>query len=714
MKKSPFKKYRMLTFPEAKACLVRSRFDVQKCSEAILEITGLGYFEAFINGVRLSDNRLMPPKSDYCERNLTKALYPIHDKLSHRIYYYSFDITHLLQPGENILASHIGAGWFGQDECTIEGMGKWGENCLVFKIVLTFSDGTKKEITPDNTVNKWRPSYITKTNIYFGETLDGTKYPGEWKQPGFDDSAWDTPESTALFDSVFTLADCPPDRVTSVVSPVLIHEKDGVRVYELPSTLAGTPVIKFNPDAQPGSTASVYFADKLNDDMTPDFHSTGGKNRLQHDIFVFSPSYPEEYRLHFTWNAGRYIVVEGSAHLKAFEEIRTDIKQRVFFKCENEVLQWYFDAYARTQEANIHGCVPSDCPHRERLGYTGDGQLCSAAAMYIFDASEMYRKWLHDIRDCQNTENGHIQHTAPFYGGGGGPGGWGGAAVIVPWNFYRFYADKEELSAAFDSMTAYLRYMKSRSDSFLVTREEEGGWCLGDWCTPKNDIKIPESFVNTFYFAECARLAAKAAEILGKTEFLKELNEAENGAKKALKDNFYDNETGSFCAGVQGADAFAVHLGIGSEKTAHNLVEKYSSLREFDTGIFGTYYLIESLFELGENELAVELLSNKKENSFYNMMKHGSANLWENWDGCDSLCHPMFGASAEFIVSKILGINESFFNKSEKPRAVSPVYAPSTGNIDALIKTADGDFRLKITYDENKKQNISLSCKVES
>ena len=96
------------------------------------------------------------------------------------------------------------------------------------------------------------------------------------------------------------------------------------------------------------------------------------------------------------------------------------------------------------------------------------------------------------------------------------------------------------------------------------------------------------------------------------------------------------------------------------------------------------------------------------------MMKHGSANLWENWDGCDSLCHPMFGASAEFIVSKILGINESFFNKSEKPRAVSPVYAPSTGNIDALIKTADGDFRLKITYDENKKQNISLSCKVES
>lgn len=709
MKKNPFAESEMLTFSDSKASLSRSVFSLGKVKKAELKITALGYFEAFFNGVLLSENRLMPPKSDYCRRDLTNALYPIHDKTHSRIYYYTFDVTSLMSDGKNVLAAHIGAGWYGQDECNIEGMGKWGDNCLMFSLAVTFPDGTKKKISPNDTKNTCRGSFVTRTNIYYGEKTDAMLFPHGWTDVDFDDGKWNKSKTASVPDSEFTLADCPPDRVTRTVVPILIHEKDGTKIYDLGETVSGTPIVSFYPDAKDGDCASLYFADVINEDCTPNFHYTGGENRLQHDEFVYSSSFTEQYRLHFTWNAGRYIILSGNARIKSFEEIRTDIKQRVFFKCGNEILQWFFDAYVRTQETNIHGSIPSDCPHRERLGYTGDGQLCSAAGMYIFDSREMYRKWMRDIRDCQDAESGHIQHTAPFYGGGGGPGGWGGAAVIVPWNFYRFFGDKKELKTAFPSMIKYLRYMRSHSDNFLVTREEKDGWCLGDWCPPHNKVLIPESFVNTFFFAECAKLALKSADILGETKHNDELTEMFEGAKKALHDNFFDTKTGSFCDGVQGADAFAVHLGAGDERTAENLIAKYSKLREFDTGIFGTYYLIGSLFSLGKADLAVALLTNRTENSFYNMMKHGSANLWENWDGCDSLCHPMFGASAEFVVSKILGIGENFFDASEETKTASPVSLPATGDIDALICTDAGDFRLQITYSSDGKQTVKIN-----
>lgn len=708
MKKNPFEGCGMLTLPDSKACLVRSVFSLKSFKKAELIITALGYFEAFVNGAPLSDSRLMPPKSDYCERDLSNALYPIYDKMHHRIYYYKYDITHMLTEGENVLASHIGAGWFGQDECTIEGMKKWGDNCLMFTLTVTHTDGTKEIITHSDTKNRQRGSYITRTNIYYGERLDASKYPHGWKYIGFDDSGWADIDEAPFPDAEFTVADCPPDKVTGKTVPILIYEKNGTKIYDLGATLAGTPVVEFSQDANDGDTASVFFADVLNDDMTPDFSFTGGERRKQHDEFVYSHDFPEKYRIHFTWNAGRFVILHGSARVKLFEEVRTDVKQRIFFKCENDVLQWFFDAYVRTQEVNIHGCIPSDCPHRERLGYTGDGQLCSAAAMFIFDSKEMYRKWMRDIRDCQNKENGHVQHTAPFYGGGGGPGGWGGAAVIVPWNFYRFFGEKGELKKAYPSMVKYLRYMCARSEEYLVTREEEKGWCLGDWCPPHNKVIIPESFVNTFYFAECAKLTLKAAEALGITEDRNALEKMLNGAKKALNDKFFDPSTGSFCGGVQGADAFAVHLGIGDERTKKNLVEKYSVLREFDTGIFGTYFLIDALFELNENSLALDILTNKTENSFCNMMKHGSTNLWENWDGCDSRCHPMFGAAAEFVVRKILGIDERFFDANCASHTAHPSYLPSTGSITALICTPDGEYRLTVTYDADGRQTAEV------
>ncbi len=704
-----FENCNFLSFPQSKATLCRTVFDVPEFSKAELHICGLGFFEAYINGVSLSENRLMPPKSDYSQRDLSKAIYPIFDEMTHHTYYLDFDISDKIKPGRNILCSHVGAGWYAQEDCNIEGMGKWGDCRLIFTVDITLPDGSSVTLTPNDTENRARNSFVEKTNIYFGETVNGTSYPVGWLNLDFDDSDWFVPAQIKKDDTEFLPMDCPADKVIRQITPILIHEQDGVKIYDLGETAAGTPIIDFGFNAKEGDTAGILFGDVLNDDFTINQHYTGGDCRKQDDIFVYSKNYPDEYRLFFTWNAGRFVRIEGKGRLKRFDVIHTDVKQRVFFKCENTMLNWFFNAYVRTQTANIHGCIPSDCPHRERLGYTGDGELCAGAAMSIFDADKMYRKWMLDIRDCQDRKSGHVQHTAPFYGGGGGPGGWGGAAVIVPWTHYLTYGDVGVLRDSYNSMLMYLKYMLSHSDEYVVNRGEKGGWCLGDWCPPHNKVEIPETFVNTYFFAKCADITLKVSEILGIDENNDTLTKMSEGAKKALSDKFYSDDTGSFCGGIQGADAFAVDLGIANERTINNLIEKYTALNEYDTGIFGTYLLTKTLFMLGSGELAIKLLTNTSDNSFYNMKKHGSENLWENWDGCDSLCHPMFGASAELIVSNVLGISPEFFRKGNTSRSVTPDYLPLTGNVHARVITGDGEYEISITYDDDGKQKAAIS-----
>ena len=334
--------------------------------------------------------------------------------------------------------------------------------------------------------------------------------------------------------------------------------------------------------------------------------------------------------------------------MKEYRVVHTDIKPIVKFKSSNETLQWIFDAYMRTQMQNIHCCVPSDCPHRERLGYTGDGQLTVNSVMTCFDAEGLYRKWLQDIADCQDIYSGHVQHTAPFYGGGGGPGGWGGAMVIVPYAFYKHYGDKEIIEKYYPNMLMYFDYLEEHSENGLVVREEVGGWCLGDWCSPEDRNLIPEPFVNTYFYLKTLSMAIEISEVLGKPA--KELKTRYEKVKKAFLDKYYDKKTGTFCGSAEACDAYGYDLGFGNEKTLKAIVDKYTKLGEFDTGIFGTDILIRTLCENGHKDLAFNLLTSEKENTFYNMKKQGATTLWENWNGAYSHSHPMFGAVVEYIV----------------------------------------------------------------
>ncbi len=633
-----------LEFDDTEAVIARCDFTLDKKIPAELFVSGLGYCNVYVNGKSITDKVLSPAWTNFDFMDTANMAYPIFDKMTHRIIYEKIDVSKFLKKGRNTIVFHIGGGWYAQHECPNEGVKCYGDGNL--KLCFKLLSGKEIIAKSDSTV-KYTKSYVKRASVYYGEDQDSRIGFYDFSDISYSTEGWKTPEIIPAPVSVLNEADFTPDRIIRKLKPRCVFRKGDYAIYDVGENVAGYPVIEFIDDAYTGESCVMRFAENLGEDGGLDFHSAGGEFRMQKDTYIYDNKC-KAFHPQFTWHGARYFDVLGRVNVKEYRVVHTDLKPIVKFKSSNETLQWIFDAYIRTQSSNVHGCVPSDCPHRERLGYTGDGQLTVNAVMTCFDAESMYRKWIRDIADCQDIYNGHVQHTAPFYGGGGGPGGWGGAMVIVPYAFYKHYGDKALLERYYPNMLRYLDYLESHSEKGLVVREEKGGWCLGDWCSPKNRNLIPEPFVNTYFHLKTLKMTMEIADILGKPQ--KELKARYEKVKKAFLEKYYDKKTATFCGSVEACDAYGYDLGFGNEKTLRAIVEKYEKLGQFDTGIFGTDILIRTLCENGHKDLAFKLLTSEKESSFYNMKKQGATTLWENWDGCDSHSHPMFGAVVEYIV----------------------------------------------------------------
>lgn len=630
---------------------IEKKFSVGKVRSAILDITGLGYFYAEINGKKVTDDLFNPVFSDYRARSLNNLLYPIADKMTHRVYFCRYDIAEMLKCGDNVLSVYLGNGWYRQTKRTAEGHLEFG-NKLIARFSLRYVDeqGCEREILSDGT-EVWRQTEITDNNIFYGETQDlrVLEKTSKYGDVTVEDD----------FETIFTLQTCPAERVIRTIAPRLVKQNGNKCVYDAGETVSGRVCLRAYGNS--GDVVMVNHSECITKDGTLDVNSSGGdilndrgEKQLQLTKYVLDGTNRELYPK-FCKQAFRYFEVEGAAEVVCVEVIHACLSERTTFACSNSVLNWLYTAYKRTQLINMHDGFPSDCPHRERLGYTGDGQITASAAMTMFDCESFYRKWIRDICDCQNIDNGHIQHTAPFYGGGGGPVGWGGAVVQVPYAFYLHYGDELLVQEVLPHIAEWVDYIVSRTDNGLVCREENGGWCLGDWAT--SAVVIPQEFVNTTLFVCMLEKAAFLAEQVENYDLVNRFTKLSKQYRKSVTKEFFDDETGSFAGGVQGADAFALAAGLGDRRTLENLVAKYARDCRFDTGFIGTYVLVEQLIAHDRVDLAFDLLSASKKGSFGYLKRLGETTIWEYLDTkwC-SHAHPMFGAVAEFLPKVLLGL----------------------------------------------------------
>ena len=622
--------------------VLRSHFCAHAVKKATLRVLGLGFFHCYINGKEISDDRFLPLSTDFEPR----INYPTDEKLTgHRIYVPEYDVTELIRTGENVLALHFGGGWytFVRENC------HYGDAKAIFRLTLETETGIEEVVS--SCADKIGDSYVKTYNFTQFENHDYTDFDDASLGLEFDDSAWSNAMEAKPLETEYLFSDCPADREFELLPVTCTAVTSAGKVYDIGKNCANLPVLKLT--GEKGSLVSIRCTELCNDDGTlkpPVIQCAGfvsdGTGRVVQPMF--------------TWFAYRYIQVEGEAELLGARMVHTNTDVTATFNCDNITLNWLFDAFINTQLSNMHGGIPSDCPHMERRGYTGDGQLVCHTGMSVLDSQAFYRKWIDDISDCQDVYTGHVQYTAPYIKSGGGPGGWGCAIVEVPYQYYLHYGDAEPMKRLYGQMLRYFDYLEAHSENNLVTSDKPGEWCLGDWCAP-GVVALPAAFVNNYFYVKSLMRTVEIAKLIGREVDIPMLESRIEQRKAAIMAAYYNTWDHNFFGSFQGANAFALDIGLGNERTYENLVKYYEKLGRFDTGIFGTEIVSRVLFERGDSELAVKLLTSEDLISFEGMRRSGGTTIWEYWpqkDAWRSYNHPMFGAVVAHLFDYLLGIGQ--------------------------------------------------------
>ena len=684
-----------MTRNEKNFTVIRGRFTISEIHKVTLNVLGLGFFKCYVNGRCINPDTFLPLSSDF-----EPSCDPCNEILSgHRIYVPHFDITPFVTKGENVIAIHFGGGWYTHSR-RVFGLPK-----AIYCISEHHEKGDTDYFVSDGNC-KAGDGFVFDYEFVKYESHD-YGICADCLAKDFDDSVWENAIATEEPDTEYDLTDCPVDKLIGKLVPTVVKKTENGIIYDCGKNTTGYPQLEIN--AKKGDTVTVRFSEGLGPEKDLD-----PVHMHNQSFTVISDGKGRTVQPEFTWYCFRYFEVTGDAVPVCVKEIYADIERASDFECDNETLNWTYNTFIHTMLCNMHTGHPSDCPHLERRGYTGDGQLTCHAVLTTLDAGEFYKKWLRDIADGQDKISGHIQYTAPYIRSGGGPGGWGCAIVEVPYQLYRHYGEAQILSQYYDNMRRYIDYLEAHSEFGLVTSDKAGQWCLGDWCGPNilypdrditshdQQVMLPAPFVNTYFMVKSLITMKKIALIIGRDEDVQEYDEKIKARKKAIQAAYFNTFDGNFIMNVQGANAYAVDMGLGDKTTYPNMVEYYTKLGYFDTGIFATDILIRTLFENGDGELAVDILTNDGVQGYEHWRKNGATTFHEYWDSnrSRSHCHPMFGSPVAYFFEYLLGIKQTERSCGYSELVISPKAISKFNRMSGGLQTPHG--RVTVCYEREE------------
>ncbi len=647
----------------------RNEIDIQqKIKSAKVYVSGLGYYELYLNGNKVGDNVLAPAQTNYDKRALPKLLYHYDDQSTTRVFYNTFDVTNLLQKGKNAIGMILGNGWYNQRDRVEEGDLWYSTPRLICQLEIEYTNGETKIVT-SNKDWKVKTGPILHDGIFTGEVYDARLEMKGWNSPGFNDLDWKPAELVRAPTGKLESQLAPSDKLVRTFKPLSIStNEDGLIVVDAGEMISGWIRLRINEKS--GQEISMLFIEEM------------GNSYGQKDVYISNGSGNEVYEPRFTWHAFRTVEISGITQPLTKDDIdivvvNTDVTPTGSFSCSNELFNKIQENYIRTQLGNFHGSISSDCPHRERLGYTGDGSILVESSILNFDMTNFYQKWVNDMDDARNKKTGFVPHTAPYGGGGGGPA-WGSAYVITPWFYYLYYGNSRILEQHYSGMKQWVEYLGTRTDeNGIVVREEPDGWCLGDWATPGR-IEIPPAYVNTCYYFYVTDLMSKIAAVLGNESDAEYFKRLAKEIKEVVNTHFFDPDKNQYWEGRQGANVFALAFGIVPEENIEavlkNLTENiHANKGHLDTGILATPLLLDILTKYGKEDLAFSIMNQRDFPSFGDyILGKGATTLWENWNGASSHSHPMYGSVIRWFYQAVAGIypdeeNPGFKNVIIKP-----------------------------------------------
>ena len=692
------------------APLFRKEFKIFKpIEEAKAFVTGLGYFEFYVNGQKIEDDVLVPNQTDYGFRpDLEIDRVPIENKFEDfRVMYLGYDITSFLKQGENVLGAMLGNGFFNAPKTWTS---SYGTPKFIGQIHIRYTDGTEDIIISDQ---QWKVEKgpITYDLLYEGEHYDARLEQKGWAEPYFDDSSWKKSVLRKKPEGKLVAHTSPTDKVMEVLKPLTVEKKEnGNYLVDFGEEISGW--LRINKViGEAGRKIEIRY---LSNDKISE---TTGSNS-----YILNGSLNETYAARFSWFVFRYVEISNwpgtlTEEMIQAEAVYTNVETTGVFETSNKLFNKINKLWWRSQTDNMHGGIASDCPNRERSPYTGDGQVACVTVMHNFDAKAFYTKWIEDILLSQNPESGYVPNAAPWQPGSGGGPAWGAAINIMPWEYYKHYGDTKIIQSSYEGMKKYATYMLNWTDERGIMKSERTGhgdkpfrWLnLGDWAQPFDLPK--DELVHTFYLWRCLDITSKVAAALHIEKESEDFAQLAEKTKAAFQTEFYDPVGKSY--GDYGGNIFALYMGLDSDQKAEIIQRIRETITKrnghLDTGIFGTQFFFEVLADNGLNELAYNIMNKRTQPSYGWWVENGNTTFWEHWFRPGSGNHPMFGGGISWFYRKLAGMYTDETHPGYKRIIFKPYISENLDFVSYSNLTPHGRAGIKWDYGAN---TVNLTIQV--
>ena len=683
--------------------------------KAMLYVVGLGFYKSFVNGVVTDEYFYKPVMTDFDVRTgLDNVAYDEENfkNSKKKVSYGTFDVLDKLVVGDNGLSILLGTGWYyNKDKNVTDPDVSFSTPKLIFELHLETENGEMLIKSDENCLVK---NTNRKSQMFYGDSIDFTK----------DEDEFVFAHNAKAPSGEMIASECEYDGIIEELTDYEKTFEDGKTVFDFRKNHSGGLNLKVK--GKRGSKLTLKFYEVKTDGKLDHYTSSCGlydyktkehlSDLFQQSELILSGGEDELYPL-FHWDCYRYVSFECDGEYEILKIsslfISTAVKQDGDFSCSDEFLTNFYNVFILTQRDNMHCGVPSDCPHREKLAYTGDGQLACESTSYCLDTESFYRKWLDDIIDSQGA-NGWIPYSAPHIAGGGG-NWWSNAVSVVPIKLYKHTGDKEVLKKAVPSAIRLLGFYNTLHEGDYIITGRAISWMLGDWLAPEV-MQANAHMINTLAYYSLANDVCFMLGELGEDSL--EYEELKVKIKNAINEKFFDEKTANYGSGIQGENVMPLLFNIvkeeHKERVWQNVKNHYKKRGHFDTGIVLTPMLLDLLTERGEHELALKLMTVDDAPSFKHMLK-GETTICEHWlkgwpredgevSGSVSHCHPMYGSVIQWVVKNVAGLDLSALYKEEvvfKPKFIDAIKSATAEKQTAygLIRTkylATNGFEMKI------------------
>ena len=596
-----------------------------KSARAYIAVGGL--YELYINGEKIGNHRLDPLYTRFDRRNL----------------YVTYDVTGQLRNGDNAIGVLLGNGWYNHQSKAVWDFDRapWRNRpafCLDLRI--TYSDGSVETIPTDLS---WKTSSgaLVFNSIYTGEHYDARLEQKGWNTPDFDDSKWRGVGLRGVPSQNVVAQQVRPIRNELTIPAKSVNKiNDKTYVFDFGQNMAGVTNIKVS--GEEGTEVRIMHGERLFDngriDMSNiDVYYRGDKEKdpFQTDILILSGG-KDEFMAKFNYKGFRYVEVTSDKPIELNQNsltaffMHSDVPASGEIRTSSELVNKLWWATNNAYLSNLMG-YPTDCPQREKNGWTGDGHFAIETALYNFDGITVYEKWLADHRDEQQP-NGVLPDIIPTGGWGYGTDNgldWTSTIAIIPWNLYMFYGDSKPLADCYENIKRYVNYVDRTSPNHLTS------WGRGDWVPVKS--RSNKEFTSSVYFYVDTKILATAAKLFNKQDDYTYYTALAEKIKEAVNNKYLNKETGIYAGGSQTELSVPLQWKIVPEdmiaKVAKNLAKKEEEAGfHLDDGVLGAKAILNALSENGYPETAYKVAAQDTYPSWGWWIVNGATTLLENWD----------------------------------------------------------------------------------